>query len=571
MTLAAIGEGAERRGFVVLLLIAAVAGLVLLFYLDTFASMAGVWQSSNYRHGAIVFPISAYLLWRLRGPLATVELRPCAWGIGLLIGLVLLWFVARAVGVQSAEHLAAVLLIPATVLAFLGWAIARRALFPLLFLVAAVPVGDALVPHLMQVTADVSTALLQAAGVPVFRQGQFLSLPGGDFEVADVCAGLHYLTAGTVIALLFSYLTYQSNLKRLAFVVAMAIAMVVANGVRAFIVMFVASATDMRYLAGRDHVYFGWLLFGVIVVGLIYAGTRFADADAASKISAESGNAGRGRLLPLVLVLGLVMLAATAQPLNDDLGDSWLLLWPAAGLLLWALYRRFGSSSPTSANGSSGGISYRGYGGILVLSAASVVLAAGPFLVTSRASAVRLEPPLVDLPKIEECGAPSSWAAEWRPEFQSPDIVISGSYGCFGNPVNVFVAVYLDNTQGRELVSQENRLIPEAWWRFAAAGEHRFTAKNGQTIRVNEVHVKGPGAPALVWYWYSAGGEPVTGPVAVKLRQALQLLVHGRSDGNAYLLQTPLGGSLEVSRRSLAVAAREIEALETGGEVEDRT
>src|SRR5690606_27073545 len=109
------------------------------------------------------------------------------------------------------------------------------------------------------------------------REGQLITLPGGNFVVADVCAGLSYLTAGTIIAVLFGYFTYDSNWKRAAFAAAAAVTMILFNGVRAFIVMYVASATDMRYLAGRDHVYFGWLLFGLVVLGLVYAGSLLAD------------------------------------------------------------------------------------------------------------------------------------------------------------------------------------------------------------------------------------------------------------------------------------------------------
>ena len=105
-------------------------------------------------------------------------------------------------------------------------------MFPLLFSLAAVPVGDGLLPHLMLLTADTSTALLRAVGVPVFREGQFLSLPGGNFEVASVCAGLAYLTAGTVIALLFSYFTYRSVLKRFLFVMLTMVVVILTNGLR---------------------------------------------------------------------------------------------------------------------------------------------------------------------------------------------------------------------------------------------------------------------------------------------------------------------------------------------------
>ena len=49
------------------------------------------------------------------------------------------------------------------------------------------------------------------------------------------------------------------------------------NGLRAFIVMAVASATDMRVLAGKDHVIFGWALFLLVMIALYFVAERFSD------------------------------------------------------------------------------------------------------------------------------------------------------------------------------------------------------------------------------------------------------------------------------------------------------
>ena len=191
----------KDRTVLTLLLIAGVAGLVAVIYAGSFATLAELWKNNDHRHGALAFPITAFLLWRSRFELSGVTLRPWGWGLALILGLVVVWCLSRAVGLQATEHLASILLIPATVATLLGASLAKRALFPLLFLIAAVPLGDAMVPYLMQVTADVSAALLRTSGVPVYREDQFLALPGGNFEVADVCSGARYLISGTMIAL----------------------------------------------------------------------------------------------------------------------------------------------------------------------------------------------------------------------------------------------------------------------------------------------------------------------------------------------------------------------------------
>ena len=553
----AISAGSNDRSLITLALIVGVTGLVVAVYQQSFSAMAELWQHSDYRYCVLVFPICGYLLWRSRAALADVDPRPSAWGVGLLAVLVLGWALSRAVGIQVVEQLSAVLLIPAGVVTFLGAPTARRVIFPLAFLVAAVPLGEALVPSLMRTTADISAALLRGVGVPVLREGQFLTLPGGRFEVADVCAGLHTLISGTILALLFAYLTYRNNLKRVLFVTVSAVVLVAVNGVRAFIVMFVASATEMRVFAGRDHVLFGWLFFGAIVFALFSVGQRFADAP---ESRGESGTTVAGgtpprTLLPLVVVLVFVMLATTARQFQRDFSD-WAVLGAAALLLAWALRGRFQRSDATP----SPGVEVRPLGtwrAVAVIFTACGVLGVGPVLERSSAGATLETHEVRALPALALCGKPSAWSPPWRPEFESPSVVVSGTYGC-AEPVSVFMAGYAENVQGTELVSDHNRVIPDEWSRFRMKSKESFDNGIGQVVEVNEVQVRGEGGESLIWYWYSVGDRTATTSVGVKLLQALEFITAGRSDGEVHLLETPLTPALESDRERLRSVARQL-------------
>jgi len=386
-------DSSGRRGTRVLLSVGGLAVLVAAVYADSFVSMARLWGYSNYGHGVVVFPIAAFMLWTLRGALAATDLRPWAWGLPLLAVLVIVWFVGAATGVQVVEHAAAVALIPAMVAVCLGRDVARRALFPLLFLLAAVPFGEAAVPFLMEFTADVSTGLLRLAGTPVFRDGRYLSLPGGDFEIAEVCSGLRYLTAGGLLALLFSYMTYRSSLRRLTFVAATAIVLIVLNAVRAFIVMLVASGSSMRILAGRDHVFFGWLLFGVAMGFLFWIGARFGEPGRASGAETTNGASGQQRDTSIVaVVLGAAMLAVSAETFSAAGTTRLLAAIPAVALLFWML-KRFADrrAADVARDEPAASISVAS---ISIVVAAVLVLFSGRALLVARASALDASPPV---------------------------------------------------------------------------------------------------------------------------------------------------------------------------------
>lgn len=537
-----------REGIPALPLICAVAILVMLVYSPSIAGIVKLWSFSEYRHGALVLPISSYLLWRNREALAKARLAP--WWPGLLLvgGLVVFWWLARLLGVQVAEQAAAVLLIPATVSTALGIALLRQALFPLLFLIAAVPMGDGLLPYLMVVTADISTALLRLTGVPVFREGQFLSLPGGNFEVADVCAGVNYLVSGLMISALFAYLTYRSNLKRGVFVGAAALSLILANGLRAFVVMYVASASEMRYLAGRDHVWFGWVLFGVVVIGLFLLGARWADEDEALDAGGSDGStAGGSRAsLPFALVLGLVLLAATAQRFQADLGSSWKMLLPVGAVLIWVLVRRFGRT-PRAVPSTVAASSYGSARSALVVGGAVLLLTAGPILSPNGTGAAPTATARIELPSIAGCSTGSLVSlAEWQQGLPMPDLAGAATYSCSEGAVRIMVAGFRGAGPGKEV-----HLLMPTPWRNSPVTRRALRSSDGREIVLNELQLQG----RIVWYWYRIGDRSALSPVAAKLLLAFETITSEDALSGLYLLETRAEPTPDLARHRLVEAA----------------
>jgi len=120
------------------------------------------------------------------------------------------------------------------------------------------------------------------------------------------------------------------------------------------------------------------------------------------------------------------------------------------------------------------------------------------------------------------------------------------------------VAAYAENVQGRELVNDHNRVIPSEWGSFSITADQTFEDASGRTTAVKEVQVRGRGVDSLVWFWYRVGAHTATSTVGVKLLQALEFIKAGRSDGEVYLLETPLSPGLESGRQRLRAVAREL-------------
>lgn len=271
-----VASHASRRGIAVAAVIAVLAATVVVVFHDSYATIWDLWKLTTYQYAFIVVPGAAYLLWSQRGVLTAQPIAPSWWLLLALFALAMLWQVSRATATQAAEHAAVMLAIPAIVWAVLGQRVVRVTSFAWLLLLTAIPVGEVLTPLLMVVTADIATALLELFGISFVRNGQYITLAGGEFKIADVCSGLRYvLTAGT-LALLFGYWNFRTVRARAAFVAITAVVFVLGNGLRAFIVMVVASASNLKYFAGNDHLVFGTIFFAVLLAAVLWTARRHA-------------------------------------------------------------------------------------------------------------------------------------------------------------------------------------------------------------------------------------------------------------------------------------------------------
>src|SRR4029077_9557246 len=137
----------------------------------------------------------------------------------------------------------------------------------------AVPFGEALIPPLINFTADFTVGALQLTGVPVYREGSFFTIPSGNWSVVEACSGLRYLIASFTLGALYAYLTYRSLKRRLVFIGLSIIVPVLANGVRAYLIVITGHLSDMRLAVGIDHLIYGWVFFGIVMLLLFWIGT----------------------------------------------------------------------------------------------------------------------------------------------------------------------------------------------------------------------------------------------------------------------------------------------------------
>lgn len=247
---------------------------------STFVDVVNIWwRSETFAHGFLVLPVVLWFVWKKRAELSLVSVQPDWRAIPLIVMMGLGWLLAKFISIAVAEHFFFFAIIPVLVWLIFGLAILRVIAFPLLFLIFAVPMGDELVPLLIDITADMAVYGLQITGIPVYIEGNLISIPTGNWSVVEACSGIRYLIASACLGVMYAYLMYQSTTKRIVFIAVSLILPIIANGIRAYIIIMIGHLSGMKLAVGVDHLLYGWAFFGVVIFILFWVGSYWRDSE----------------------------------------------------------------------------------------------------------------------------------------------------------------------------------------------------------------------------------------------------------------------------------------------------
>ena len=282
-----------------------------LVYQEALLGMESIWsRSDTFAHGYFILPISLWLIWRDKAYLMSSEVQSTWLPIPLLAVSLFVGLFAYAADINVLSQLSAV-----TSLIFLLWSLIGNKLvwrykFSLAYLLFAVPMGENLIPWLQDVTAWFTVLFLKLNGIPVYVDGLYIQIPTGMFEVAVACSGIRYLIASAAVGALYGYLTYQKTHKQIIFFVFALLLPILANGIRAYGIVAIAYYSDMEYATGADHLVYGWMFFGIIIMLMFWIGGFFAD-----KPSEESDSSNTSDTTHVSSSNSSVLITAVIMPL----------------------------------------------------------------------------------------------------------------------------------------------------------------------------------------------------------------------------------------------------------------
>jgi EpsI family protein len=245
--------------------------------------MAPVWEGLHehwttawvYTHGYLVLAMAVWLGWWVWTRNPPARLAPDWWWLLPVVGLVGLLALMELVFLNVPRLYLVPPLAFAVAALVMGRTAAQRLIPALLVLSFAIPYWDVLERPLQLLTIAAVGIALRAGDVPTIIAGDLVRLPVGTFQIAGGCAGVNYLVVGMVLTAFYG-LAFLSTWRRrlLLFAVAVVVGMF-ANWIRVYVIIVAGYVTGMQhYLVQVDHLAFGWAVFSVAFLPVLWLGFR---------------------------------------------------------------------------------------------------------------------------------------------------------------------------------------------------------------------------------------------------------------------------------------------------------
>lgn len=252
---------------------------ILVFSSSFIKLTAFAFNHESYSHIVLIPFLSAYLVYRERQRIFDETSFSPYVGCSLaLASVILLWLTNRSsLALNENDSLSRVMfffvcLWIAGFVACFGTQAFRRALFPLLLLFFMVPIPtlilDRVILFLQEGSTYVTSWIFRLFGVPLFREGFYLSLPGVTIEVAKECSGIRSTLALLISCLLAANLFLRTNSRRLAFILLVVPMSLVKNAIRIATLTLLGIYVNPGFLTGNLH-HRGGIVFFLIALAFL--------------------------------------------------------------------------------------------------------------------------------------------------------------------------------------------------------------------------------------------------------------------------------------------------------------
>lgn len=241
----------------------------LIAYAPVYPELLDTWlHNPNNSHGLLVPLIALLMIYKKKDKLLDTPLTSNKIGGLILAASMAIYVVSYLGAIAVVTRLMMITSLIGLILYVLGDKVFRLIRFPLLFSFFMVPVPDSvysLIAFPLQLFATkVSTGVIQAMGIPAYREGNMVYFLHAQLEVAEACSGLRSMMAFLTLSVLFAHvMTNRSRLRKAILVLSMIPLSIGVNIVRVTGTGILAHIYGEKVAMGFLHEFSGLFVFAL--------------------------------------------------------------------------------------------------------------------------------------------------------------------------------------------------------------------------------------------------------------------------------------------------------------------
>ncbi len=263
----------KDNSLTVMALVVLAAGALGLLFWSGLDNMYSMWHEPEYNHGFMIPFVAVYLLWLRAREISAATLTGSWLGVGLLLVSLALLFLGDRSAVFVLTQYAFVLAIWALVVAGGGATGLRLMWVPLAYLIFMVPLGDfftqKLTAGLQLLSSEIGVAVIRAAGLSVFLEGNVIDLGAYKLQVAEACSGMRYLFPLLSFSFLCAVLFRGRWWQRALLLVSSVPITIFMNSFRIGVIGILVNYFGIEQAEGFLHDFEGWVIF-MACIGVLF-------------------------------------------------------------------------------------------------------------------------------------------------------------------------------------------------------------------------------------------------------------------------------------------------------------
>lgn len=252
--------------------------IILLTNTSVIITIFDEWNSDGpYSHGFLGILVVLYVFYLQRKNLQVRTLSTAQYWFGLccLLASLSVALVAQLSSIQQLQQLALFSCMLSLIFCFYGWHVVKAFFAPLLMLLLIFPVWSVLQFPLRELSTAAGQWGPELIGIAVDRDHYRLSTAGGMFDVEPACSGLGFFLVAALLAFCVGYFNKLTIKKTFTFLVIALVIAILANWLRIIIIIVVGTYTEMNHFIVHDHLTFGWIVFAICLLPLIYIARNY--------------------------------------------------------------------------------------------------------------------------------------------------------------------------------------------------------------------------------------------------------------------------------------------------------